>query len=127
MSPSTGDDVTADEFVSRYSVGESLQLNCSSEATLPPANLTWYINQRPVGQHVLQSKIFSSVGVKCGCLQVSPEQLVKYPILNMSTGQDETLHTAVLGLNHKVSRCPKDCLFIYLIFCPLLSPFFYTY
>ena len=34
--------------ISRYSIGESLDLNCSSELTLPPANLTWYINQRPV-------------------------------------------------------------------------------
>ena len=88
----------------RYSVGESLQLNCSSEATLPPANLTWYINQRPVGTTRFTIKIFSSVCRKCGYWQVSAEQLVKYPILNMSTGQDETLHTAVLGLNHRVSR-----------------------
>ena len=34
--------------ISRYSIGDSLELNCSSELTLPPANLTWYINQRPV-------------------------------------------------------------------------------
>ena len=26
-----------------------MNINCSSEATLPPANLTWYINQQPVG------------------------------------------------------------------------------
>ena len=36
------------KFNFRYSLGESLNLNCSSEATLPPANLTWYINQKPV-------------------------------------------------------------------------------
>ena len=36
------------KFNFRYSLGESLSLNCSSEATLPPANLTWYINQKPV-------------------------------------------------------------------------------
>jgi len=66
----------------RYSLGESLNLNCSSEATLPPANLTWYINQKPV----------------------SPDQLIKYPIINMSLGREETLHTAVLGLRHQVMR-----------------------
>ena len=26
-----------------------MNINCSSEATIPPANLTWYINQQPVG------------------------------------------------------------------------------
>ena len=51
-----------------------------------------------------QNIFLHSVDVQCGYLQVSAEQLVKYPILNMSTGQDETLHTAVLGLNHRVSR-----------------------
>merc|ERR1719334_1777281 len=66
----------------RYSVGETLDLNCSSEATLPPANLTWYINQRPV----------------------SPEQLNKYPIINMTVAKDETLHTAILGLRHTIQR-----------------------
>jgi len=66
----------------RYSVGETLDLNCSSEATLPPANLTWYINQRPV----------------------SPEQLIKYPIINMTVAKDETLHTAILGLRHTIQR-----------------------
>ena len=35
----------------RYAVGERLEVNCSSAATLPPANLTWYINQRPVQIH----------------------------------------------------------------------------
>ena len=33
----------------RYSVGEEMRVNCTSEKTLPPANLTWYINQQPVG------------------------------------------------------------------------------
>ena len=33
----------------RYSVGEKLDINCSSAATLPHANLTWYINQKLVG------------------------------------------------------------------------------
>ena len=32
----------------RFSVGERLAVDCSAEATLPPANLTLYINQRPV-------------------------------------------------------------------------------
>ena len=35
----------------RYSVGEDVRINCTSEKTLPPANLTWYINQQPVGDH----------------------------------------------------------------------------
>ena len=34
--------------ITRYSVGEEMRINCTSEKTLPPANLTWYINQQPV-------------------------------------------------------------------------------
>ena len=30
-------------------MGEEMRVNCTSEKTLPPANLTWYINQQPVG------------------------------------------------------------------------------
>ena len=36
--------------------------------------------------------------------QVSSDQLIKYPIINMTLGRDETLHTAVLGLRHQVMR-----------------------
>ena len=36
--------------------------------------------------------------------QVSPDHLIKYPIINMTLGREETLHTAVLGLRHKVMR-----------------------
>ena len=36
--------------------------------------------------------------------QVSPDQLIKYPIINMTLGRDETLHTAVLGLRRQVMR-----------------------
>jgi hypothetical protein len=32
----------------RYFVGEKMAINCTSAATLPPANLTWYINQKLV-------------------------------------------------------------------------------
>ena len=47
------------KFNFRYSLGESLNLNCSSEATLPPANLTWYINQKPVHKLFYYQNIFS--------------------------------------------------------------------
>ena len=89
------------KFNFRYSLGESLSLNCSSEATLPPANLTWYINQKPV-----QKKFNISSGIHIFSLhhQVSPDQLIKYPIINMTLGKDETLHTAVLGLRRQVMR-----------------------
>jgi len=66
----------------RYSIGESLDLNCSSELTLPPANLTWYINQRPV----------------------PTEHLIKYPIVNKTLANEEKLHTATLGLRHKILK-----------------------
>jgi len=66
----------------RYSIGDSLELNCSSELTLPPANLTWYINQRPV----------------------PPEHLIKYPIVNKTLANEEKLHTAILGLKHKLQK-----------------------
>jgi len=81
VTPKNGPSITGHNN-RRYSVGETLELNCTSEATLPPANLTWYINQRPV----------------------SPDQLVKYPIINMTISQAETLHTATLGLKHKIMR-----------------------
>eukprot|EP00090_Calanus_glacialis_P015342 TRINITY_DN24223_c0_g1_i2.p1 TRINITY_DN24223_c0_g1~~TRINITY_DN24223_c0_g1_i2.p1 ORF type:complete len:189 (-),score=37.68 TRINITY_DN24223_c0_g1_i2:225-791(-) len=67
---------------SRYSVGEKMAINCSSEATLPPANLTWYINQQPV----------------------PPSHLVKYPVVNITDSHEETLHTNTLGLLHTVRR-----------------------
>jgi len=67
---------------SRYTIGEKLAINCSSEATLPPANLTWYINQQPVPL----------------------SQLVKYPVVNLTYNFDETLHTNTLGLLHTVRR-----------------------
>ena len=33
---------------SRYRRGEEVDLNCTVEATMPPANISWYINQRLV-------------------------------------------------------------------------------
>ena len=41
----------------RYYVGERLKVNCSSAATLPPANLTWYINQKLVSFHCLAQSL----------------------------------------------------------------------
>ena len=35
-------------FNCRYYLGEKMRINCTSAATLPPANLTWYINQKLV-------------------------------------------------------------------------------
>eukprot|EP00092_Neocalanus_flemingeri_P007230 GFUD01007809.1.p1 GENE.GFUD01007809.1~~GFUD01007809.1.p1 ORF type:complete len:177 (-),score=49.29 GFUD01007809.1:261-791(-) len=66
----------------RYSVGEKMAINCSSEATLPPANLTWYINQQPV----------------------IPANLAQYPVVNITHNYEETLHTNTLGLVHSVRR-----------------------
>jgi hypothetical protein len=36
-------------YLFRYSVGEPLAVNCTAEESKPPVNLTWYINQEPVG------------------------------------------------------------------------------
>ena len=33
---------------SRYFLGENISINCTSSPTLPPANLTFYINQKLV-------------------------------------------------------------------------------
>ena len=33
---------------SRYSEGDTLNVNCTAEDTKPPVNLTWYINSTPV-------------------------------------------------------------------------------
>jgi len=68
----------------RYSVGEEMRINCTSEKTLPPANLTWYINQQPV----------------------SEEQVLLFPVQNTTVGGGEMLHTATLGLHHKL--IPSD-------------------
>ena len=68
------------KFNFRYSLGESLNLNCSSEATLPPANLTWYINQKPVYKmfyyHNISSdwNVFSPSGFSRSAHQVSDHQ-----------------------------------------------------
>jgi len=67
---------------SRYSVGEKMAINCSSEATLPPANLTWYINQQPV----------------------TSAHLVQYPVVNISYNHEDILHTNTVGLLHTVRR-----------------------
>jgi len=67
---------------SRYFLGEKLSINCTSAATLPPANLTLYINQK----------------------LVPVSQTVSYPIENSINGRGEVLQTAVLGLERTVTR-----------------------
>ncbi|PSN52879.1 hypothetical protein C0J52_14474, partial [Blattella germanica] len=42
--------LTVDKF--RYSSGEQIQANCTSRASFPAANLTWFVNDQQVGQHV---------------------------------------------------------------------------
>merc|ERR1712192_57508 len=61
-----------------------MTVNCTSEKTLPPANLTWYINQQPV----------------------SEEQVLLLPVQNTTVAGGEMLYTATLGLNHKL--IPSD-------------------
>jgi hypothetical protein len=68
----------------RYSPGELLTLNCTSEATLPPANLTWYLNRQPVEE----------------------AETTVFPVRNTSAAGGETLHTATLGLTHRL--LPSD-------------------
>jgi len=78
--PSDGPKILGAE--SRYSVGEKMNINCSSEATIPPANLTWYINQQPVTSAHLQ----------------------QYPVINITYNHEDILHTNTVGLIHTVRR-----------------------
>ena len=36
------------ELISRYSVGDTIQAECVSPLSVPPASLTWYVNSSPV-------------------------------------------------------------------------------
>ena len=43
---------------SRYRRGEEVDLNCTVEATMPPANISWYINQRMVSAQKARDLLF---------------------------------------------------------------------
>ena len=43
---------------SRYRRGEEVDLNCTVEATMPPANISWYINQRLVSAQKAREPLF---------------------------------------------------------------------
>ena len=66
----------------RYSKGDRVEMNCTVAATMPPANSSWYINQR----------------------LVSGRQLQHHPVLNWTSAREGRLHTASLGLHHTLTR-----------------------
>lgn len=63
----------------RYSLGDRVNVNCTSENSKPAADIRWFINGQPA----------------------SREFLVTYPIRNNSYG---TLHTSVVGLRFEAQR-----------------------
>lgn len=65
----------------RYHPGEELSVNCTTEHTKPPTNLTLYINQKLVEETAI----------------------IRYPTTNVSYGYDH-LHTTTLGLKYIVKR-----------------------
>lgn len=65
----------------RYHPKQRINVNCSTNATKPPTNLTWYINQEPVPER----------------------ELIRYPITNISH-RPENLHRTTLGLRHVITR-----------------------
>ena len=75
------------KFNFRYSLGESLNLNCSSEATLPPANLTWYINQKPVYKMFYYQNIFSDWNVCVFSLSGFPRSAHQIPDHQHDSGE----------------------------------------
>lgn len=66
----------------RYSRGDRVEMNCTVAATMPPANISWYINQR----------------------LVRGRQLEHHPVLNWTSPREGVLHTASLGLTHTLTR-----------------------
>lgn len=42
--------LTVDKY--RYAAGEQIQANCTSRASYPAANLTWFVNGQQVGSNV---------------------------------------------------------------------------
>jgi len=70
----------------RYSLGDSVDVNCTSADSKPAADLHWFINGQPADE----------------------EYLLQYPIKNTSYG---TLHTRTLGLRFQAQRqhfSPED-------------------
>lgn len=39
---------TIDDIKQYYSIGESLETNCTSNSSIPPAKLEWWINDMPI-------------------------------------------------------------------------------
>lgn len=66
----------------RYRRGEEVELNCTVAATMPPANISWYINHR----------------------LVKPGELERHPVLNWTQAREGRLHTVTVGLHHKLTR-----------------------
>jgi len=66
---------------SRYSPGDILNVNCTTENTKPPANLTWYLNNKLVDEAYIS----------------------RYPLRNRSLGF-EYLHTPTLGLQYQLKQ-----------------------
>ena len=82
-------------------MGEDVKINCTSEKTLPPANLTWYINQQPVGDQSLCKQIQMTEDIWAPFfVQVSEEQVFTFPVQNTTVaGGEVNISTMVRGFD----------------------------